>query len=103
VPRTKTKINKSQKIREALESMGLDASPTEISRKMGEQGITVSPNMVSGIKIEMKKRHGGNGRGRRSNATVQSRPTVEDIYAVWELGRKIGMTKLRMIVGQMPE
>lgn len=103
MPKTKTKVNKSQKIREALESMGLDASPTQISRKLGEQGIPVTPNMVSGIKIEMKKRHAGNGRSRRPDATTRSRPTVEDIYAVWELGRKIGMTKLRMIVGQMPE
>ena len=53
---TKGKVNKSAAIRELLSTMGLDASPTEVSKRLKSKGITVSPDAVSTIKLEMRKR-----------------------------------------------
>jgi hypothetical protein len=92
-------------VREMLREMGMDASPTEISQKLTSQGHRVTPNLVSGIKIAMKK---GMRRGRRRNGmrstihTTHARPSIEDIYKVWALAHQIGNDKLKQIVKHMP-
>jgi hypothetical protein len=102
MPQAKATVNKSQKVREMLNQLGLHASPTEISRRLAQQGIKVRPHMVSTLKNKMKKGRTGMGVAHKSNTSMHSKPSVEEIYAVWELGHKIGMNKLRMIVNQMP-
>ena len=55
MPQAKATVNKSQKVREMLNQLGLHASPTEISRRLAQQGIKVRPHMVSTLKNKMKK------------------------------------------------
>jgi hypothetical protein len=97
------KTNKGQMIRDMLTEMGMDASPTEISRKLTSQGVKVTPNLVSGIKISMKHKKRTNGRsGRRHHSAERGRPSIEEVYMVWELAHRIGNAKLKQIVSKMP-
>jgi hypothetical protein len=112
MPRMKT-VNKSQLIRDMLDEMGMDASPTEVSQRLTAQGHDVSPNMGSGIKVSMKK-HGRKGRRRNAmrnamrndmpNAmpTAEGHPSIEEVYKVWALANQIGGHKLKQIVKHMP-
>jgi hypothetical protein len=98
-------INKSEMVREMLREMGMDASPTEVSQKLTSQGHRVSPNMVSGIKIAMKKgmRRGRGRRGMRNvMASAEGHPSIEEVYKVWALAHQIGNDKLKQIVKHMP-
>jgi hypothetical protein len=93
----KRSINKSQAVRDLL---GRDPSMSarDVVNVLAARRIRIKPQVVYGIKARMEKmRHSGRG-----NAAIRSRPSVEDIYAVWELGHRIGMSKLREIVGKMP-
>jgi hypothetical protein len=105
MPRTKD-MNKSEMVRQKLQEMGMDASPTEISRLLGAEGVKITPNAVSGIKIAMKKHM--RKRGRRSAmqtempATTDNRPSIEEVYKVWALANQIGGNKLKQIVRHMP-
>src|SRR5580765_2129126 len=99
----KMKTNKSQMIRDMLTEMGVDASPTEISRKLTSQGVKVTPNMVSGIKISMRHKKPANGRGRRMHRQpTDSQPSIDEVYMVWSLAHKIGNAKVKQIVSKMP-
>jgi hypothetical protein len=101
MPRMKT--SKSEKIRQMLREMGMDASPTEISRKLTGRGVKVTPNLVSGIKISMKHKKRTNGRGgRRHRSAVEGQPSIDEVYMVWELAHRIGNAKLKQIVRKMP-
>jgi hypothetical protein len=104
-------MSKSEMIREMLREMGMDASPTEISQKLTSQGHKVTPNLVSGIKIAMKKHRGRGRRGRgmpahgmRGHAMqmTDARPSIEEVYKVWALAHQIGNDKLKQIVRHMP-
>jgi hypothetical protein len=100
---SKMKTSKSEKIRQMLREMGMDASPTEISRKLAGEGVKVTPNLVSGIKISMKHKKRTNGRtGRKSRSTVEGQPSIDDVYMVWGLAHRIGSAKLKRIVSRMP-
>jgi hypothetical protein len=101
MPRIKG-VNKSEMVRAKLRRMGLDASPTEISRKLKEEGYEVSPNAVSGIKLAMKTDRGHKGRGRYRSRLGQSQPSIEEVYQVWALANRIGKDRLRQIVRKMP-
>jgi hypothetical protein len=100
MPKTKT-MSKSEMVRQMLEQMGMNASPTEISRKLTAQGHKVTPNLVSGIKLAMKKA-GRKGRGRRAGHTADARPSIEDVYQVWALANRIGNDTLKQIIKHMP-
>jgi hypothetical protein len=104
MPKMKT-MNKSEMVREMLREMGMDASPTEISQRLTGQGHKISPNMVSGIKVAMKKGM-RRGRGRRAMRhvmlTAEGHPSIEEVYKVWALANQIGGHKLKQIVKHMP-
>ena len=51
--RTKTKINKSEEIRQALKANSA-AGPTEIAKLLSDKGIKVTPAMVSTVKNNVK-------------------------------------------------
>jgi hypothetical protein len=98
-------MSKSAMVREMLQEMGMDASPTEISRHLAAKGTKVTPNMVSGIKIAMKRHM--HKRGRRSAMAhampaSDGRPSIEEVYKVWALANQIGNDKLKQIVKHMP-
>lgn len=49
------KVNKATAIREALATMGVDASPSAVVERLKSQGVEVSPNYVSLEKSKLKK------------------------------------------------
>jgi hypothetical protein len=98
-------MNKSQMVRDMLHEMGMDASPTEISERLTSQGHKISPNMVSGIKVAMKKHMRKRGRRsamRHEMQTTEGHPSIEEVYKVWALANQIGGHKLKQIVKHMP-
>jgi hypothetical protein len=52
----RTKINKSQKIRDMFNELGLDTSPKEIVTRLAQRGIKVTGQNVSMIKMRMRKK-----------------------------------------------
>jgi hypothetical protein len=100
MPKTTT-MSKSAMVREMLKDLGMNASPTEISQRLTAKGHKVTPNMVSGIKIAMRKK-GRKGRRRMAAQTAGPRPSIDDVYQVWALANRIGNDKLKQIVKDMP-
>jgi hypothetical protein len=100
MPKMKT-MSKSAMVRQMLEEMGMDASPTEISQKLTAKGHKVTPNMVSGIKIAMKKK-GRRGRRRIAAHIAGPAPSIDHVYQVWALANRIGNDTLKAIVKHMP-
>ncbi len=107
---TKEKVNKSAAIRELLSTMGLDASPTDISKRLKSKGITVSPNAVSTIKLEMRKRAASRSKGTQATRSPQSSPKetsttktnghldVNDVLWIRTLAKKVGADNLHRLV-----
>ena len=61
----KRKVNKSQAIREMIESMGgQDAAPKAVVEALAGKGLKVATGLVSNIKFAMKKGKKGRKRGR---------------------------------------
>jgi len=106
MPKMMKTMSKSAMVRNMLEEMGMDASPTEISQKLTAQGHKVTPNLVSGIKISMKKhrRRGRKAHGMPAHAMQMNdvHPSIEEVYKVWALANQIGGHKLKQIVKHMP-
>ena len=70
MPNKKVSVNKSQAIRDHLMAYP-NEGPSEVAEAMKSQGIVVTPNFVSNIKLKMKKADGKppGKRGRKAKAT----------------------------------
>ena len=106
---TKAKVNKSAAIRELLNTMGLDASPTEVSKRLKSKGITINPNAVSTIKLEMRKRATSSSNGTQVTRSPQSplketstktngHLDVNDVLWIRTLAKKVGADNLHRLV-----
>jgi hypothetical protein len=103
--RTKTKVNKSEEIRQAMKANPA-AGPTEIATQLSEKGIKVTPNMVSTIKNKAKNSKGKRGpkgkkRGRPAGSTTRTNgfPEVEStIVYVKGVG---GLDKAKQLIALM--
>ena len=102
--RTKTKINKSEEIRQALKANPA-AGPTEIAEQLTAKGIKVSPNMVSTIKNKSKASKGKRGRkgkklgrpvgsGSRTNGIAEVESTIMIVQGVGGLDKAKQMIAL---------
>lgn len=79
MPNKKTSVNKSQAIREHLMAYP-NVGPSAVVEAMKAQGIDVSPNFVSNIKLKMKKADGKppKKRGRKAKAKPEGlRPAAK--------------------------
>jgi hypothetical protein len=96
----KGSVNKSEEIRQLLSKLGADASPTEVAKLLAEKGIQVHPNMVSGIKIKMRKAQGTSApRQQTSRAQTRNGSIAEKITAIRRLADEVGgMAELKQIV-----
>jgi len=68
----RTKINKSEKIRETFAAMGHDARPKDVIAELAKSKITVSPAAVSNIKATL-------GGGMRKRSRKGHRATADTI------------------------
>ena len=99
--RAKGKINKSAKIREKL-TAGIN-SPSEIAAALKEEGIIVSPQMVSMVKSKSAKRS-PKKRGRPSkvaNNTSHGLADVGTILGLQSLIQKHGAKSVKQIIDQI--
>lgn len=83
---TRTKINKSAAIKEAL-AKHRDKGPKEIAALLTKDGIKVTPLYVSNIKsLAQKKIRGGNGKTRPRNGAVSEK----NLIAAFEFAQAVG-------------
>jgi hypothetical protein len=87
------KVNKSQAIRDFAEA-NPKVGPTDTATALTEQGIDVSPAMVSQVKLKMKQKKGGR---RRKKAAAPSQPAGE----TFELSTLVKAKKLAEQMGSI--
>jgi hypothetical protein len=109
MPRRKGKPSKSDAIRKALPEMGgLSASPTDVAKKLKAQGIPVTPQNVSQVKLELRKRRAKAG-PRAPRTTPQpavsngTQVNLDDVLAVRALVRRIGTENLKKLADALAD
>src|SRR6516162_281932 len=105
-PRT----NKMEAVRQALNSLGYEASPADIQQFVKDKfGQNMSPNMISSYKSSLRSKAGVKGRRRKRGrpaktetsaapATFQDGVPWKDIRAIKEIVGRIGVKGLRELV-----
>ncbi len=94
----KRKVNKSQKIRDKI--AGGIHSPTEIAAALKEEGITVSPQMVSMVKSKDSKKS-PKKRGRPAAQVATGTADVGTILGLQSLIQKHGAKSVKQIIDQI--
>ncbi|TWT77829.1 hypothetical protein Pla123a_16250 [Posidoniimonas polymericola] len=88
----KRKVNKSEKTREYM-AKNPKAGPSAVSEALGKQGIKVSPQQVSTIKANAKKKTGAKKkavRGRKPAAAAGSDAYLKQLVAAKEFAASVG-------------
>ncbi len=90
----KRKVNKSQAIREMIETMGgQDAAPKAVVEALAGKGLKVATGLVSNIKSAMKKGKKGRQRGRpagRKPSVNGEAISLHDLIAAKKLVEQLG-------------
>jgi hypothetical protein len=102
------RINKRQAVREALEGMGMDASPAAIQSHLREKlGLDLSTNMISSYKSQIRSQAGlrstrrrrgrprGMGGAQSSGRMATEGITLKDLRTLKEIADRLGVNRLR--------
>ncbi len=105
MPRTKTKVNKSEEVRQAMTANPL-AGPTEIATQLADKGIKVTPAMVSTIKTKAKTSKGkrdpnGKKRGRPAGSTAHANGFSEVESTIVFVKGVGGLDKAKQLIALM--
>jgi len=93
----RTKVNKSQAIREAL-AAHKDKSPQEIANILTAKGVKVSATFVSTIKSKSKSKKAKGKRGRRPNIEI-SKGVYADVETTIIFAERVGgLTKAKQLI-----
>jgi hypothetical protein len=106
------RVNKMELVRQALATLGNDASPGDIAKHLKEQAnLEMSTGMISNYKssilkkLEQSPRRRGRKRGRPTAAEGAPATTasaegvsIKDIRALREMSQRLGRSRLRELV-----
>jgi hypothetical protein len=102
---TKTKVNKSAEIRQAMKASP-SAGPTEIATQLSEKGIKVTPAMVSTVKTKaksLKGKRGPSGKkpGRPAGSTTRTNDFAEVESTIMFVKGVGGMDRAKQLIALM--
>lgn len=84
----RTKINKSQKIRETFATMGHDARPKDVIAELAKSKIEVSPAAVSNIKAKLVG--GMRKRSRKGHRSSSDSISLESLVSAKKFAEQLG-------------
>jgi hypothetical protein len=111
--RTPTKTSLREAVRQAMDVLGLDASPTDIHNHLLEKrGLDISPNMISSYKSGIRKEAGLKGRRRKKRkkqraaaeaaapaaAPVSDGISLKELRALKDMAVRLGAGRFREVV-----
>jgi hypothetical protein len=99
----KGSVNKSEEVRQLLRKMGPDASPKLVVKQLAARGISVQAHMVSVLKSRMRNAKGQSAPAKSEPKVVAPNGSLQDLFAILDLARKMGVANLREIVNRLPE
>ena len=97
------KVSDMERVRRAVNELGLDATTQQVHDQILKEGKDVDKNKISAYKSIIRRQAGvTKPRGRHGRRTAPMKATalrVEDVHAIKELVGRLGADKVRELIG----